>query len=256
MIGRMRGSKKKILPELLAHFPQSRRLVFVDLFMGSGVVSMAMAKLGYYVIANDINNDVYNLFMVLKNNKQELWDRLNSTPYSDSLFDSWKENKETDPVWRAVRFLCLVNFSMYGCGGTMSFGHEKNAKQITLDCIRDFSMPNIRLMSKSFDKALSSIANNDKYFYYADPPYPDARQSYASTFTCDDWDRMVGALIELGQLFAISDLKNSYAHKRSVELGLYEYEVKKILNVKNHATEMLFTNYEVESCWQQLQCFE
>jgi len=125
MILRRIGNKKKLMPELLKHFPLHN--VFVDVFFGSGSAFFYKPKVKYN-ICNDIDGEVYNLFQVLINKKQELIDTFYIMPIHSDLLEFWKKNTETEPIKKALRFLFLSNFTYLGMGDTLKVGTQNSKK--------------------------------------------------------------------------------------------------------------------------------
>ncbi len=67
-----------------------------------------------YNIVNDLDSDVFNLFQVVMNQKEELEKAFYLMPIHSDLLKYWKDNKETEPIKKAIRFLFLSNFSRGG----------------------------------------------------------------------------------------------------------------------------------------------
>ena len=60
------GNKKELADKIISYFPKDITC-FIDLFFGSGAITWAMLDLfpNLYYIANDKDNDVFNLWQVL-----------------------------------------------------------------------------------------------------------------------------------------------------------------------------------------------
>ena len=98
------GNKTQIADEIQKYFPEHRN--YVEMFFGAG--GMFFNKpIALHNVCNDFDNDVYNLFKVVRENKELLVDTLIKTPIHQTLFKDWYKNKEQDPIWKAVRFLVL-----------------------------------------------------------------------------------------------------------------------------------------------------
>ena len=65
------GNKNKLISFIIENAPANFE-VFIDLFAGSFAVSVAMAKQGKYVFANDLDDNVTNLYRVVKNKRDLL----------------------------------------------------------------------------------------------------------------------------------------------------------------------------------------
>ncbi len=244
------GNKSKLLSKLLPLFPE-KVTTFIDMFMGSGAVSVAMADRCKYVIANDIDDDIFNLFMVVKERKQELIEAIESMPIHESLFKHWKQTQEHDNIWKAARFLMMSNFGYMGQPKTLRLGIANN-KIISIDCIKNAlnSQISIQFMSCDFRKVLAKITwrnqgEQDGAFIYADPPYLGTVNNYKQGFTLEDTRDLFELLTGSGIRFAVSEFENPIVIDMAEEHGLFitslgEREVLK----KTRRTEILITNYE------------
>jgi len=111
MILRRLGNKKKIAAKIAAFFPPHE--AYIEPFFGAGGMFFNKPRAKFNA-CNDIDKDVFNLFMVLKNRAEEFEETFRSTPIDDNLFQYWRKNEETDEIWRAVRFVYLSNFGYMG----------------------------------------------------------------------------------------------------------------------------------------------
>ena len=242
------GKKTKLLPKLLNLFPQDIK-TFIDLFMGSGAVSFAMVDRVKYIIANDNDSDIFNLFMVIRNQKDELIKSIKMMPIHQDLFMYWKKNYEHDPIWKATRFLMLSNFGKFGGSGTLGFGNE-NSKSILLVHIDEIfqRIECIQFMNCDFRDVLQKITNRDKNknktFVYADPPYLDTKNNYQHSFKIQDTRDLFDLLVSSGLRFAISEFDNPKILKLSDTYKLKVTILGERQNIKNRRTEILITNYE------------
>ena len=104
------GNKTQIAKDITKHFPEHRN--YVEMFFGAGGMFFNKEK-SLHSVCNDLDNDIYNLFNVVRNDKDKLVDTLIKTPIHQTIFKEWYKKEEHDPVWKAVRFLVLSNFSLY-----------------------------------------------------------------------------------------------------------------------------------------------
>ena len=104
MILRRLGNKSKIAQEIIKYFPEHK--IFVDVFFGAGGMFFNKPKAKYNIV-NDLDSDVFNLFMVVMNQKEELEKAFYMMPIHSDLLDYWKKHEETDPIKKALRFLFL-----------------------------------------------------------------------------------------------------------------------------------------------------
>lgn len=131
MILRRLGNKQRIALDIQKHFPAHK--IYIETFFGAGGMFFNKPKSKYNFL-NDKDDDVFNLFMVIKNNKQELYNRIEQLPIHQSLMKHWKKNKETDPIWKAIRFLFISNFTYLSKGYNLKFTAD-NTKKVLLERI-------------------------------------------------------------------------------------------------------------------------
>ena len=129
MILRRLGNKTRIAQDIIQHFPQHR--TFIDMFFGAGGIFFNK-PLADYNFCNDIDDDIFNLYWVLQNKKDDLVNAIQILPITESLLKYWNANKETDKIQKAIRFIMLSNFGVYGIGSTLRFGECVGDEKISL----------------------------------------------------------------------------------------------------------------------------
>ena len=88
MILRRLGNKKKIAEEIIKHFPDHK--IYIEPFFGAGGMFFNKPKAKYNIV-NDLDSDVFNLFQVVMNQKEELEKAFYIMPiHSDSFMWSIK----------------------------------------------------------------------------------------------------------------------------------------------------------------------
>lgn len=246
-----RGGKGRLLPILLPLIPPNTH-TFVDLFMGTGTMTLAMVKRCPYVIANDKNAELYNLFMTVKDHADELLERLKITPLHDSLFQHWKAHEETDPIWRAIRFLILSNNSMFSMKTTMELANtypKREALKVIEQLCPLLRQERIKFLCGDYRKVFRVIPNRVKrgrIFYYADSPYLDVSQYDSDdTFTLEDMDELFRYLLATKALFGIShtihpDIQHLVETYRLKSTFL---AARRNLNGRQQQGELFITNY-------------
>ena len=101
MILRRLGNKKKIAKKIQAYFPPHK--IYIEPFFGAGGMFFNKPKAKYNIV-NDLDSDVFNLFMVVMNRKDELLEAFKMMPIHQDLLNYWKKNKETDEIKRLLGF--------------------------------------------------------------------------------------------------------------------------------------------------------
>lgn len=241
------GNKKRIAKDVIKYFPAHD--MFIDMFFGAGGIffNKPMAK---YNICNDLDDDVFNLYRVVREQKTELVAAFELMPISESLMKYWRSHLETDPIKKAVRFLMLSNFGYMGKPGTLLLG-KKNSKQIILNRV-DQTFERIKFcqfICGDFRNVLGKIefkdrTYNDRTFIYADPPYLNTTNNYKQGFTEKDTIDLFELLIKSGIKFAISEFDNEFVTGLANDYNLNIIIIGDRLNMKNRRTEILVTNYK------------
>jgi DNA adenine methylase len=101
MILRRLGNKKKIATKIQAHFPPHK--IYIEPFFGAGGMFFNKPKAKYNIV-NDLDSDVFNLFQVVMNQRDELEKAFKMMPIHSDLLDYWKKHTETEPIKKALRF--------------------------------------------------------------------------------------------------------------------------------------------------------
>ena len=203
-------------------------------------------------IMNDLDSDVFNLFDIVVNRKNDFLELLELTPYSSELFEYWKSNKETEPLKKALRFVYLSNFGFLGQETVINIdnrNHKQNAilnLNKTIAFLKDCSL---KFTNFDFRKAINSIKTTEdltvkKTFIYCDPPYLGTNDNYSNSFTEQDSIDLFDCLQATGCKFAMSEFDNEFILTQAKERGLNVITIGERKNLKNRRTEILITNYE------------
>ena len=250
MILRRLGNKKKIAKEIQKYFPEHK--IYIEPFFGAGGMFFNKPKAKYNIV-NDLDSDVFNLFQVVMNQKEELEKAFYMMPIHSDLLDYWKKNKETDPIKKAIRFLFLSNLTFLGKQDTLGFGIGANKNMffkvidLTFELIND-----VKFNNKDFRKFFSSLAINDcditpeKSFFYVDSPYLNTVDTYSDsdTWTETDSNDLFNTLEETGCKFAMSEFDHPFILDQAEKRGLNIIYIGERQNLKNRRIEVLITNYK------------
>ena len=118
MILRRLGNKKKLAEHIQTYFPPHK--IYIEPFFGAGGMFFYKPKAKYNIV-NDLDSDVFNLFQVVINQKEEFEKAFYDMPIHSDLLEYWKENEETEPIRKALRFLLRSNFTYSGTGTALIF---------------------------------------------------------------------------------------------------------------------------------------
>lgn len=251
MILRRLGNKKKIAQEIQQYFPPHK--IYIEPFFGAGGMFFNKPKAKYNIV-NDLDSDVFNLFQVVMNQKEELEKAFYMMPIHSDLLDYWKKNEETEPIKKALRFLFLSNLTFMGTGEAMRYTATKqeypqNFKyylEETNKKLFDVHFNNTDCVKFLNNISFQSDGRNDeeKTFIYCDPPYLGTNDNYSNSFTEQDSEDLFNCLIETKCKFAISEFDHPFILEQAKKHNLNVIIIGERQNLKNRRTEILVTNYK------------
>lgn len=248
MILRRLGNKQAIAKEIQAYFPYHK--IYIEPFFGAGGMFFNKPKAKYNIV-NDIDSDVFNLFMVVMNQKEELEKAFYMMPIHSDLLEYWKNNLEVDPIKKALRFLFLASFTYLAKGTTIQASFVDNSKLILYEQILQTHelLFDVRFLNFDFRKFLKSLKQRsdnelENGFIYADPHYIGTDDNYSNSFTEQDSIDLFNCLQETGCKFAYSEFDNEFILNQARERDLNIIVIGERQNLKNRRTEILITNYK------------
>lgn len=174
------GGKNYLAKEIIALMPEHK--TYIEVFGGALSVFYQKSPSKIEVI-NDINNELINLHLCIRNKPQSLNNVLNSLFVSRKIFTMIK-NKELKPrndIERAAFYFYLISTSFGSSMGQFAMSKKRAPKRL----YRDFSLNTKRLKNasienKSFEYILKEYDYNEALFYL-DPPYVGTENYYKNT---------------------------------------------------------------------------
>lgn len=121
------GAKNRLAPWIIQHIP--RHKVYCEPFLGSGAVFFNKEP-AYNEILNDLDDDVYNFFKILRERPDELIRLINFTPYCRKEYEAAYLNSAESDLEKAKIF-AIKCWQGFGCGNKYKNGFDfggKNAK--------------------------------------------------------------------------------------------------------------------------------
>lgn len=251
MILRRLGNKSAIAHKIQKYFPEHK--IYIEPFFGAGGMFFNKQKAKYNIV-NDFDSDVFNLFMVVINQKEELEKAFYQMPIHSDLLNYWKKNQETDPIKKALRFLFLAQFTYLAKGDTIQASFVDNSKILlyeNIDKTNDFLF-GVTFLNFDFRKFFKAIKTRDdselqKAFIYADPPYLSTNDNYSHSFTEQDSTDLFNCLQETGCKWAMSEFDNPFILQQAKDRNLNVHIIGERQNLKNRRTEILITNYKKQT---------
>ena len=78
------GNKQRIAMDIQKYFPQHK--IYIEPFFGAGGMFFNKPKVKHNIV-NDLDSDVFNLYQVVLNQKEELMELYKITPYLKEYLD-------------------------------------------------------------------------------------------------------------------------------------------------------------------------
>lgn len=260
------GGKRQLMFELLKNMPKTYNRYF-EPFIGGGALFFELQPENAYI--SDVNEELTNLYSIIKNNPNELIEDLKKHEVSKEYFlqirsvDRDNKYKKLNDIQRASRFIYLNRTCFNGLYRVNSqgqfnvpFGHYKNPRIIDehnlLNCSKLLQKTEIK--NTDFSEILNHVKKGD--FVYFDPPYvPLNETSSFTSYTKDGFDidmqfklrDVCDELDSMGVKFLLSNSDTPLVNE------LYEnYNIKKVFasrainanaNGRGKITEVLVRNY-------------
>jgi DNA adenine methylase len=246
------GNKQRIAKDIIKYFPEHK--IYIEPFFGAGGMFFNKPKAKYNMV-NDIDSDVYNLYNVLLNNTEQLYNEFEQMPIHTDLLKYWKQNKEADPIKKALRFIFLSNLIAPKTGDINRKGYY-NQKEIGLQNMKasiDFiKTTSIRFFNEDFRLFIDRIMlkgeerpkEDASMFIYCDPPYLKTANNYSHFFTEQDSIDLFDVLEKKAVKFAMSEFDNDFILNQAKERNLNVIIIGERNNISNRRTEILVTNYQ------------
>ena len=254
MILHRMGNKSRIAADIQRYFPYHK--TYVEPFFGAGGMFFNKPKAKFNVL-NDLDSDVFNLYKVVLDQKDELLTAFKQMPVHTALLDYWKDREEVDPIRRALRFLLLSNFTLYGAQDTIHLLTRSYVKKsfcdnldLTFDILQDCLFSNFDF--RKFLKSVSFVDYNykqpsfdrDTTFIYADPPYLGSTNVYNVEWGEKDSNDLFDCLQETRCNWAMSEFEHPFILEQVEQRNLHIIELGERRNIKNRKVEILVTNYK------------
>lgn len=265
------GGKRQLMPTIVTHLPKNiNDLTYVEPFIGGGAVLFHLQPKN--AIINDFNEELINVYEVIKNNLEELIEDLKKHKNEPDYFykirslDRNDNFKNLSKVERASRVIYLNKtcynglYRVNNAGEFNSpFGRYKNPNIVnepTLKAVSKYlNSNNIVIRNGDYNDVLKTIDKNS--FVYLDPPYhPISESSNFTGYVQGGWDlfdqiRLREVCDELNAKGIKFLLSNSSAQFIKDQYAKYKIEIVKANRAINsnganrgEIDEVLIKNYE------------
>jgi len=268
------GGKRQLIPELLKNIPKNFNNYF-EPFLGGGALFFELYNHGILndkkIYLSDINKELINTYKVIRNNPNELVEKLKEFKinhnkefyYKIRELDRNENYKNLDNITKAARFIYLNKTCFNGLYRVnkkgefnVPFGKYKAPKILDEENIYAVSnaLKNVIIKHCDYKEILKYTQKND--FIYLDPPYyPLTKTANFTTYNQNNF--LEKEQIELYKTFKELAYKGCFVLKSNSDTefinNLYkEFTIKKVLanrainskaNKRGKITEILIRNY-------------
>ena len=260
------GGKRQLMFELLKNMPETYNRYF-EPFIGGGALFFELQPQNGYI--SDMNEELINLYTVVRDDVYNLIDDLNKHEISKEYFlkirnlDRTEKYNKLSDLQKASRFIYLNRTCFNGMYRVNSqgqfnvpFGDYKNPRIVDAGNLINCSnlLKNTEICCADFSEILNKVQKGD--FVYFDPPYvPLNETSSFTSYTKDGFDLdmqfklkdVCDELDSMGVMFMLSNSDTKLLNE------LYSnYEIKKVFasrainangNGRGKITEVLVRNY-------------
>lgn len=268
------GGKRELLPDLRKNIPSSfdkETNTYYEPFIGGGALLFDI--LPHHGVINDSNEELINLYKVVKNDVDSLIKEVSSYPYDKDFYYSIREldRKEGFPdfisdIQRAARTLYLNKTCFNGLyrvnkKGQFNtpFGKYSNPTICKENDLKDvssyFNDNDISIMSGDFAQCVKDAQEGD--FVYLDPPYvPLSKTSSFTSYTKEGFEdcdqKRIKSIIDdlsnngvyvLMSNSSSSDVFDLYSSDYNIETVKVARKVNSKAHKRNKIDEFLIKNY-------------
>ena len=249
------GGKSRLRNEIISMIPPHK--TYVEVFCGASWLLFAKPVSPIEVI-NDIDNEIVNLYLVVKNQLKQFKKWLDLIPISESLFNVFVDQKgiptlekhiESEDIIGIPEDAAKTYYTLMNCFNGKHI--EKSTFSIDKDrrsaFVRYYNtdwekiqerLKEITILNRDFKKVIDEY-DSPETFFYLDPPYLCAtgdKRYYKHTFTNKDHELLKVYLNRIQGKFILS-----YGNEKNIHS---KYDNFKIKQSKNYPNELLIYNYK------------
>jgi DNA adenine methylase len=257
------GGKTQLLHELISRMPASYNVYF-EPFIGGGALYFAVSP--EEAVIADINEDLVNVYNVVRDNPEELLEALSSYVNDKDFYYEVRaqDQDKLSPIDRAARLIYLNRTCFNGLyrvnkSGQFNvpFANYKNPNIVQSERIMTASntLHRTKVFNASFEKVLVGAKEGD--FIYLDPPYypkdvySDFKRYNKEQFHENDHQRLAALYNELSDRGCYVMLSNSDTpftrdlyKKWCVDTVYAKRMINSDSSKRGEVTEIIVTNYD------------
>ncbi len=263
------GGDWRIKDEIISLLVKSGATTLVEVFGGSGVITMyAPRNVFKLIVYNDKDDLITNFFTVLKERPQELARRIALIPLSRTVFNKYHEMYRSgeinrlDPIERAAAIFFLNRASMWG--GRETFGVEVSrpfAREIKRQAslLTEYAKmwADVTIENRDF-RDIIKLYDREYTVFYCDPPFlsygsKDRERYYRFSFTKDDMKDLLQLLSSIKGKFVLKlpydhleiDFIKEWASRYRIKEVEHTFHFPKVIGEKRSKFKtVLIYNYE------------
>ena len=246
------GAKNRLAPWIVIHIPPHK--VYCEPFLGSGAVFLNKEP-AYNEILNDIDDDIYNFFKVVREQSEEFSRLIDTTPYSRIEYSNAFNDEPISELERARRF-AVKCWQGFGCGNTYKTGYRRGIGDTSpnpakawgkLPATMRFAAERLKNAQIEHVDALKLIKDmhRENTFIYIDPPYmQDTRvkkKQYAHEMTDEQHMKLLQIVKESDCKIMISAYENELYNTEL--MGWRKEHKSTTAECSRRRVETLYMNY-------------
>jgi len=237
------GGDYRIFDQLNRLFMAAKASTFVEVFGGSCWCALNVSRSKFKVIVcNDIDEDLINLYKLIKEKPNDVIKRLAILPFSRELYDiavKVMQDKSADPITKAVLFFYIIRASFsakFGKGFSVS-KVQNHAERYTsaIASIVEYAkrFKDVVLECKDFREAIR-LYDSESTLFYLDPPYVGKNREdyYRHSFTIADLRSMAKLLKTVKGYWVLKIAEDNYELIKDALPAHEVEEVKTFLSMK------------------------
>lgn len=240
----LRKTIAKIIPEDIGSY--------IEVFGGGAWVLFYKERWANLEVYNDLDNNLYNLFMVVKYHAEAFAKEFQFMINSRKLFKTMLDFKPITDIQKATQFFFILQRSYGAKMQQFAYGRKGNsgcAKSQNNIIARVLAAANrldkVYIENQDFDDLINRY-DCDSAFFYLDPPYTTHKENYYSVVKSKDFEheRLFNCLKNTKGRWLISYDDSDYI--RNLYKDYKITEVSRICSLcpgRSHYKEILIQNY-------------
>ncbi len=228
---------------------------YIEPFIGGGSILLNKEPNDIEII-NDIDNNLFRLYLIVRDSSDEFIERLNSLEYSLETFTYYLNLKVVNPIDVAIREYVVRRMSRGGLMKSFCWANrlrggkpsEINSWQSAINQLPIISkrLKKVQIRNTNALRVIQEYDNKDTFFY-CDPPYLPAtrvsRKAYSHEMTQQDHIDLAGVLNSCKGKVLLSGYNSDLYQE------LYSSWYKSEYTIVNHSSQKKTKEKKIEVCW-------